>query len=206
MWEGDGPPRPPTHQMDGENKATTTKKKKKEKKKNISPSLALVQPRKTIPFITERLLMGPKESNQQINSFATRADPDQAALVRAAWSGSTLFAYGNMIRYDPTLCSMYQPIWKFIYLIIHSGWSLFMKERVQKWKLNPYPVNIFVCGIPHMGKGPWIKVSSKRLENLGIELGTDFSIPSSHKIMDFIRSPLNSAFYFFFNQHHEIPE
>ena len=37
------------------------------------------------------------------NTFANRADPDQAALNRAAWSGSTLFAYGNMIRYDPTL-------------------------------------------------------------------------------------------------------
>ena len=68
----------------GRIKQQQQKKKKKEKKKNISPSLALVQPRKTIPFITERLLMGPKESNQQINSFATRADPDQAALVRAA--------------------------------------------------------------------------------------------------------------------------
>ena len=32
--------------------------------KNINPSLALVQPRKTRPFITERLLMGHKESNQ----------------------------------------------------------------------------------------------------------------------------------------------
>ena len=32
--------------------------------KNINPSLVLVQPRKTRPFITERLLMGPKESNQ----------------------------------------------------------------------------------------------------------------------------------------------
>ena len=31
---------------------------------NINPSLALVQPRKTRPFITERLLMGRKESNQ----------------------------------------------------------------------------------------------------------------------------------------------
>ena len=30
-----------------------------------------------------------------------RADPDQAALVRAAWSESTLFAYGNMVY--PTL-------------------------------------------------------------------------------------------------------
>ena len=31
--------------------------------KNINPSLVLVQPRKTRPFITERLLMGWKESN-----------------------------------------------------------------------------------------------------------------------------------------------
>ena len=30
--------------------------------KNINPSLVLVQPRKTCPFITERLLMGRKES------------------------------------------------------------------------------------------------------------------------------------------------
>ena len=32
--------------------------------KNINPSLVLVLPRKTHPFITERLLMGRKESNQ----------------------------------------------------------------------------------------------------------------------------------------------
>ena len=32
--------------------------------KNINPSLVLVQPKKTHPFITERLLMGRKESNQ----------------------------------------------------------------------------------------------------------------------------------------------
>ena len=32
--------------------------------KNIKPSLVLVQPRKTRPFITERLLMGRKESKQ----------------------------------------------------------------------------------------------------------------------------------------------
>ena len=32
--------------------------------KNINPSLVLVEPRKTRPFITERLLMGRKESNQ----------------------------------------------------------------------------------------------------------------------------------------------
>ena len=41
--------------------------------KNINHSLVLVQPRKTRPFITERLLMGRKESNQtnkQTNGFA----------------------------------------------------------------------------------------------------------------------------------------
>ena len=32
--------------------------------KNINPSLVLVPPRKTRPFITGRLLMGRKESNQ----------------------------------------------------------------------------------------------------------------------------------------------
>ena len=32
--------------------------------KNINPSLVLVLPRKTCPFIIERLLMGCKESNQ----------------------------------------------------------------------------------------------------------------------------------------------
>ena len=33
--------------------------------KNVNPSLVLVQPRKTCSFITERLLMGCKESNQK---------------------------------------------------------------------------------------------------------------------------------------------
>ena len=33
--------------------------------KNINPSLVLVQPRKTCPFKTERLLIGRKESNQK---------------------------------------------------------------------------------------------------------------------------------------------
>ena len=33
-------------------------------RKNINPSLVLVQPRKTRPFITETLLMGRKELKQ----------------------------------------------------------------------------------------------------------------------------------------------
>ena len=60
------------------------------------------------------------------NAFANRADPDQAALIRAALSGSTLFAYRNMSRYDPTLvvlpCNFYVQTFQFIN--IHSVWSL----------------------------------------------------------------------------------
>ena len=37
------------------------------------------------------------------NNFANRADPDQAALVRAALSGSILSAKRNMIRYQGLL-------------------------------------------------------------------------------------------------------
>ena len=45
--------------------------------KNINPSLVLVQPRKTCPFITERLLMGRKESSQtnKTNSLACETTP-----------------------------------------------------------------------------------------------------------------------------------
>ena len=35
--------------------------------RHIYPSLVLVQPRKTLPFITEKLLIGRKESNQTNN-------------------------------------------------------------------------------------------------------------------------------------------
>ena len=39
--------------------------------KNINPSLVLVQPRKARPFITERLLMERKESNQTNKKMIT---------------------------------------------------------------------------------------------------------------------------------------
>ena len=39
--------------------------------KNINPSLVLVQPRKTRPFITESLFMGRKESNQTNKTLYT---------------------------------------------------------------------------------------------------------------------------------------
>ena len=51
--------------------------------KNINPSLVLVQPRKTRPFITERLLMGREESNQtnkQIHENTNRLGVNHIAL------------------------------------------------------------------------------------------------------------------------------
>ena len=50
------------------------------------------------------LTLYPKET--PFNSFANRVDSDQAALVRGARSGSTLFAYVNMIRYAPLLVDL----------------------------------------------------------------------------------------------------
>ena len=44
--------------------------------------------------------------DMHFKTFANRADPDQAAIIRAAWSVSTIFAYGNMIRYDHTLVDL----------------------------------------------------------------------------------------------------
>ena len=51
--------------------------------KNIKPSLALVQPRKIRPILTERLLMGRKESNQtnkrtlgRVRGFESSYSPD----------------------------------------------------------------------------------------------------------------------------------
>ena len=48
--------------------------------KNINPSLVLVQPRKTRPFITERLLMGRKESNQTNKIKRVELDTQQVIV------------------------------------------------------------------------------------------------------------------------------
>ena len=51
------------------------------------------------------------------HTFANRVYPDQAALVRAALLGSTLFAHGHMIRYDSTLVDLMQT--KHLCVLIH---------------------------------------------------------------------------------------
>ena len=61
--------------------------------KNINPSLVLVQPRKTRPFITKRLLMGRKESNRERSGSVVecstrdrRAAGSSLTGVTALWS------------------------------------------------------------------------------------------------------------------------
>ena len=62
--------------------------------KNINPSLVLVQPRKTRPFITERLLMGRKESNlNKITSKCMRILHSPSVLDKSA-NISILFRSG----------------------------------------------------------------------------------------------------------------
>ena len=51
--------------------------------KNINPSLVLVQPRKTCPFIAERLLTGCKESNK------TNCLPASRPLVKSVYQKNT---------------------------------------------------------------------------------------------------------------------
>ena len=52
--------------------------------KNINPNLVMVQPRKTRPFITEKLLMGRKESNQTNKSDSTAKIICRALLLSIA--------------------------------------------------------------------------------------------------------------------------
>ena len=56
--------------------------------KNINPSLVLVQPRKTRPFITERMLMGRKESNQ-IKQINEQINNDSVYCIANAFKLST---------------------------------------------------------------------------------------------------------------------
>ena len=54
----------------------------------MNPGLVLVQPRKTCPFITERLLMGRKESNQtnKQKPATPRSPVEHSATSLLKWS------------------------------------------------------------------------------------------------------------------------
>ena len=80
--------------------------------KSINPSLVLVQPRKTRPFITERLLMGRKESNQtnkQTKVFCCGERSDchstcnsDSQLSVDSYRGSEILSPGNATTLNKT--------------------------------------------------------------------------------------------------------
>ena len=49
--------------------------------KNINPSLVYVHPRKTRPFITEKLLIGRKESNKQTKTVTLQEDYEMMSIT-----------------------------------------------------------------------------------------------------------------------------
>ena len=63
-------------------------------------------------------ISNPLPIETSFNTFANRANPDQAALTR---SGSTLFAYGNMIY-----LILHQWTWQVIYFSMYQHESLFI--------------------------------------------------------------------------------
>ena len=65
--------------------------------KNINPSLVLVQPRKTCPYITERLLMGRKESNQQTNKTKFIKASKAAGVGGAKWVNEVMVSEKDWI-------------------------------------------------------------------------------------------------------------
>ena len=102
--------------------------------KNINPSLVLVQPRKTRPFITERLLMGRKESNQT-NKYVT----SQGSLKKYRWSdpGNTLLSsLGHNSHWGTILIVIFVPFCEERTLGPHlfavgGGWDGLENESMQ---------------------------------------------------------------------------
>ena len=61
--------------------------------KNINPSLVLVQPRKTRPFITEKLLMGRKESNQTNKQISIPSMPKELIDTQFLRAAQSMYLY-----------------------------------------------------------------------------------------------------------------
>ena len=61
--------------------------------KNINPSLVLVQPRKTRPYITERLMMGRKESNQTKSNETLNQTAPSTTMTKQCTLSAILDSY-----------------------------------------------------------------------------------------------------------------
>ena len=83
--------------------------------KNINPSLVMVHPRKTCPFITERLLMGRKESNQT-NKQNSRAKPRETTEMSRDYHQLCPFSKWGLLLME-RICS---PVWEQIFSLKSS--------------------------------------------------------------------------------------
>ena len=104
----------------------------------MNPSLVLVQPRKTLPYITERLLMRHKESNQ------TNKHTLQRVINKGA--DQTVDAQAGL-----SLCSLYAT--KSGFLTLRPTWYL-------GWEFNEKK-SIFV-EIVYTGRLVWSMIQLKR--------------------------------------------
>ena len=96
---------------------------------NPSENSACVNHFKSIPY--------PLPHRDAFNVCENKADPDQTALVRATWSGSALFAYGNMNQ-GPNLrifCHKQNlACYKKIYWLNESQQDFFKNPKGYSWE------------------------------------------------------------------------
>ena len=107
--------------------------------KNINPSLVLVQPRKTCPFITERLLMWCKESNQTNNLLSLLKQKHSPVkeiqfyleIVSCDPSIRTL-CYPQVFFYsgNPRLGTRYPASGKVMHSLLQQGSSMYTHRRL----------------------------------------------------------------------------
>ena len=99
-----------------------------------NPSLVLVQPRKTRPFITERLLMGRKESNQtnkqwESGSFRPRSSSPPRRFAPAAFRPRSFrpWSFRPPSRFTP---GRFAPRIKTTYFVEIYGWLVVAKPQL----------------------------------------------------------------------------
>ena len=101
--------------------------------RHIYPSLVLVQPRKTCPFLTERLLMGRKESNQTNKQKmicrkhqAVCAPQTKKSITQNLLSAEVVTEALREYGYSVPDKSLY---WKTIFFISHPKHMLWVLKR-----------------------------------------------------------------------------
>ena len=111
--------------------------------RHISLSLVLVQHRKTHPYITERLLMGCKESIKQTKSIPTSPVIDLICIWKSVW----LFTQSHQpLVSDGILMTFCNWITCFLF-VIHwnqkNEWSFQSSSKPTDIDVNWFPINAF---------------------------------------------------------------